>query len=45
MTGILISNLYYFHIKYKKNLVLAMDSSSKKQELIERLLEITNKVS
>src|SRR6266511_3985599 len=33
-----------FTIVYEKNLVLAMDSSSKGQELIERLLEITNKV-
>ena len=34
-----------FTLVYGKNLVLAMDNSSKGQELIERLLEITDKVS
>ncbi len=34
-----------FTLVYKKNLILAMNSSSKRQELIERLLEITDKVS
>ncbi len=33
-----------FTLVYGKNLVLAMDSPSKRQELIERLLEIINKV-
>src|SRR6266496_1398526 len=33
-----------FTLVYEKNLVLAMDSPSKGQELIERLLEITDKV-
>ena len=33
-----------FTLVYGKNPVLAMDSSSKGQELIERLLEITDKV-
>jgi len=33
-----------FTLVYRKNLVLAMDSPSKGQELIERLLEITDKV-
>src|SRR6266540_1027660 len=33
-----------FTLVYGKNLVLAMDSPSKGQELIERLLEITDKV-
>jgi len=34
-----------FTLVYGKNLILAMNSSSKGQELIERLLEITDKVS
>src|SRR6266542_5593532 len=34
-----------FTLVYEKNLVLAMDSLNKGQELIERLLEITDKVS
>ena len=34
-----------FTLVYEKNPVLAMDSLSKGQELIERLLEITDKVS
>ncbi len=34
-----------FTLVYKKNPVLAMDSPSKGQELIKRLLEITDKVS
>ena len=33
-----------FTLVYGKNLVLAMDSSSKGQKLIERLLEITDRV-
>ncbi len=33
-----------FTLVYRKNLVLAMDSSSKGQKLIERLLEIMDKV-
>ena len=33
-----------FTLVYGKNLVLAMDSPSKGQELIKRLLEITDKV-
>ena len=33
-----------FILVYEKNSVLAMDSPSKGQELIERLLEITDKV-
>jgi len=34
-----------FTLVYRKNLVLAMNSPSKGQELIDRLLEITDKVS
>src|SRR6266536_2531197 len=34
-----------FTLVYGKNLVLTMDSSSKRQELIKRLLEITDKIS
>jgi len=34
-----------FILIYEKNLVLAMDSLNKGQELIKRLLEITDKVS
>ncbi len=34
-----------FTLVYGKNPVLAIDSSSKGQKLIKRLLEITNKVS
>jgi len=34
-----------FTLVYGKNLVLTMDNLSKGQELIKKLLEITNKVS
>ncbi len=48
MIGILISNLnsgLLISPVYEKNLILTIDSSSKRQELIERLLEITDKIS
>ena len=40
-----VTDQLLFTLIYKKNLILAMDNLSKGQELIKRLLEITNKVS
>ena len=44
MRELRVTNQLPFTLVYGKNPVLAIDSPSKGQELIERLLEITDKV-